>query len=78
MTTAKSLFYNRANMKDTERLKEIKERKGYTLDHIAKDMGVHLLTIHRWIHGNRKPTGVYIRVLREWIERETHIAIKGE
>jgi len=52
-------------MKDTERLKEIKERKGYTLDHIAKDMGVHLLTIHRWIHGDRKPTGVYIRVLRE-------------
>lgn len=57
-------------MNDIEMLRRIKERRGYTLDEMARAMGVTLRTIFRWLHKQSDPSPMAKEKINAYIKRE--------
>jgi transcriptional regulator with XRE-family HTH domain len=58
-------------MNDIEMLRRIKERKGYTLDQMARAMGVTLRTIFRWLHKENAPSPMAQEKINAYIHAES-------
>jgi transcriptional regulator with XRE-family HTH domain len=58
-------------MNDIEMLRRIKERKGYTLDEMARAMGVTLRTIFRWLHKENEPSPMAKEKINSYIHAES-------
>jgi len=53
-----------------QQLKAIKKRKDLTYPQIAKEIGVHKITLTRWCTGTYPPkAGLVTRVLERWVKR---------
>jgi transcriptional regulator with XRE-family HTH domain len=50
------------------RLRELRARRGWTQDHVAKRLGVHESAVSRWESGTRFPTGEDLVSLAELFE----------
>jgi len=55
-------------MNRIEKLKEIIKEKELTQEALARELGVSLMTIFRWLHGINRPKGLSLKVIDEWIE----------
>ena len=50
-------------------LKIIKEKTGFTMKDIAKEVGISERTIRRWVKGINKPHPLHFREFKKVIER---------
>ncbi|HEX6814002.1 MAG TPA: helix-turn-helix transcriptional regulator [Planctomycetota bacterium] len=53
------------------RLRELRARRGYTQDHVAKRLGCHESAVSRWESGSRFPTGEDLVALADLFEVST-------
>ncbi len=53
------------------RLRELRARRGFTQDHVAKRLGVHESAVSRWESGSRFPTGEDLVALADLFEVST-------
>ena len=53
-----------------EELRECRERLGLTQEQLAKQMGVHVMTVSRWERGARKIQTPIEKLVREILRRE--------
>lgn len=53
------------------RLRELRARRGYTQDHVAKRLGCHESAVSRWESGSRFPTGEDLVSLADLFEVST-------
>lgn len=52
-----------------EELKEVMKSKGLTLETVAKEIGVSLNTVFRWIKGKNKPHKVFGKKIESLIKK---------
>jgi transcriptional regulator with XRE-family HTH domain len=50
------------------RLRELRARRGFTQDHVARRLGVHESAVSRWESGSRFPTGEDLVALADLFE----------
>ena len=53
------------------RLRELRARRGFTQDHVAKRLGCHESAVSRWESGSRFPTGEDLVALADLFEVST-------
>ncbi|MFY9341598.1 MAG: helix-turn-helix transcriptional regulator [Planctomycetota bacterium] len=53
------------------RLRELRARRGFTQDHVAKRLGCHESAVSRWESGSRFPTGEDLVALADLFECST-------
>ena len=56
-------------MKELEELQRAMQKTGASKADAARALGVSWQTVHRWIRGERQPSPVCRRILRQGIER---------
>jgi ribosome-binding protein aMBF1 (putative translation factor) len=59
-----------SNTTITERLKEAKDARDFSLEKIARDLGVSWRTVQRWVSGDTVPTGLYAEKLERWLRKQ--------
>ena len=64
-------IYYRGTMNDIEMLRRIKEQRGYTLEEMARAMGVTLRTIFRWLHKENAPSPMAKEKINAYIHEES-------
>jgi len=52
-----------------EKLKEIMQAKGLTQEQLAREIGVTVRTVVRWLHGDSEPKGLSIIAIDEFISK---------
>lgn len=65
-------------MREIIELREAVERTGASTAEVARVLGVSWQTVHRWIRGERRPSPVCRRILRQGVERLGQIEGGGE
>jgi len=54
-------------MKEVAELKKIMKEHGLSLEKVARELGVSFRTVFRWLHGENKPTGVSLIMLKNFV-----------
>lgn len=55
------------NLNETERLKEFKEKSGWSYVKISNLMGIAVQSVTNWIKGNHKPSSMAREKIRQFL-----------
>jgi len=56
-------------MNETEELKKTLQEKGISQERAARDIGVSIRTLFRWIHGQHQPNELGKKAIRDYLRK---------
>jgi len=56
-----------------EKLNNAMKDRGHTQESLARELGVTMMTIFRWLHRKNTPKGLSIIAIDRWIEKNDYL-----
>lgn len=51
----------------SDEIRAFRKQTGLTQEQLARELGTSMMTIRRWEQNHHAPTGVYLKVLRDYM-----------
>lgn len=57
-------------MNEVDRLKKIRKDRGISIEVMARDIGVSMLTLRNWLDGTYKPSLMALARIQEYLDKQ--------